>query len=57
MKNKCIVKKVFFSKMLFENPVRLNMRLRKQPRSVTVALLTKWPVFFAKHIWQPYLRA
>jgi len=32
MKNKCIVEKAFFSKILFENPVPLNMRLRMQPR-------------------------
>jgi len=27
-KNKCVVKKTFFYKMLFENPVPCNMHLR-----------------------------
>jgi len=37
-------KKRPFQKMLFENPVPLNMRFQIQPRPVA-SLLTKWPVF------------
>jgi len=44
-------KKCYFQKMLFENPVPLNMRLRMRPRSVTA---DKMPGIFAKRIWQPY---
>jgi len=36
MKDKCIVKKAFFSIILFENPVPLNMRLLLQLRYATV---------------------
>jgi len=52
MKNKCIVKKAFFSKILFENPVPLNMHLRMHPRSATVE---KMADIFTKRIFQPYL--
>jgi len=41
-------------KNLFENAVPLNMRLRMQPRSVTV---DKMAGIFTKRIWQPYRRA
>ena len=51
MKNKCLVEKVFFSKILFENPVQLNMRLQMQPGSDTVEKMTG---IFTKRIWQPY---
>jgi len=50
MKNKCIVKKTFVSKFLFENPVPLNMRLQMQPRSATVEKMADG---FTKRIWQP----
>jgi len=36
MKDKCIVKKAFFSIIVFENPVPLNMRLLMQLRYATV---------------------
>jgi len=42
-----------FKKMLFENPVPCaikNMRLRMQPRSVTVDKMTG---IFTNHTWQP----
>jgi len=51
MKNKCIVKKRSFKKMLFENPAPLNMRLRMQLRSFTV---DKMAGIFAKPIGQHY---
>jgi len=40
MKNKCIVENAFFSKILFENPVSSNARLRMQPRSANVQKMT-----------------
>ena len=43
--------KTFFSIIIFENPVRLNMRLRMQLRSATVE---KMAGIFTKRIWQPY---
>jgi len=43
-------RKNFFSKILLENPVQLNVRLRMQPRSVTVE---KTAGIFTKRIWQP----
>jgi len=51
MKNKCIVEKAFFSKILFENPVPLNMRLRMQPRYHTAENMAG---IFTKRIWQPW---
>jgi len=42
---------VFFAKILFENPVLLNMRFGMQPRSFTVAKVAD---IFTKRIWQPY---
>ena len=38
--------------MFFENPVPSNMRLRMQPRFVTV---DKMACIFTKRIWQPEL--
>jgi len=37
--------------MLFDNPSSLNMRLRVQPRSVTV---DKMAGIFTKRVWQSY---
>jgi len=42
--------KTFFSIILFENPVSLNMRLRMQLRPATVE---KMAGIFTKRIWQP----
>jgi len=47
MKNNCTVKQAFFQRMVFENPVSLNMRLRMQPRFVTA---DKMAGIFTKHI-------
>ena len=43
--------KAFFSKILFEDPVPLNMHLRMQLRSATVE---KMSGIFTKRICQPY---
>ena len=45
MKNKCNIKKAFFTKILFDNPVPLNMSLRMQPRPVTIEKMADCPVF------------
>jgi len=42
-----------FLKMLFENPISLNMRLQMQPGFVTV---DKMAGMFTKRIWQPQLK-
>jgi len=53
IKNKYIVKKAFFYKVLFENPVPLNMPMNytTQPGSVIVE---KMDGIFTKRVWQPY---
>jgi len=50
MKNKCIVKKAFFSNILFENPVPSTMRLQMRPGPDTVQ---KMAGIFIKRICQP----
>jgi len=47
-KTNALSKKCFL--MFFENPVPLNMRLRMQPRFVTV---DKMACIFTKRMWQP----
>jgi len=55
MKNKCIVKKAFFSKMFFENPLPLNNALNKC--SLDLSLLNKWPVFLQNASGNPIPQA
>jgi len=45
-------KKRSLKKIIFENPVPLNMRLQLQSTSVTVG---KMAGIFTKRIWQPYM--